>query len=843
MLIVLQIMTARLLPVSQYATYALVLAMASLLQTLTSCGLPRVTARFLSQADEDVSSAELRRLAFGVVAVRLLVSGAVAAGGFGVLAMVWPKLATAWPLWLAGSGYALAGALQIDADGAAQALKLQTASRRAAVGEPSARLIGAGVLILLRILNVETLLLLNMATSAVTGVGLLVAVAGRLSGRGHGNESLDWREVRRVAVGGYAGTLSWLVLSPAMVRLIASRVLPLEVFAGFSFVQALVVSAQRYAPSFVLFPLVEPLVMAVAARRRGGERLSAMLSLLVKIDTLVVGAAIVGVSAAGGAVVGVLTGGRYAQAGMFLPWLLAGVIANASHRGYEIGAVALGASGALGRALMLSLFWVAAAILLAPVLGVWPLLLCPLLDALSRFWLVQRAVSRVGGPAVLDSQGLAVIAASVFGLSLASAALVKVAHASAWGSIGAGVVGALLLVPIMISAPPFRSREAAILKALAPRLRRSLRQFEIRPPPLRVVVLTPRGRGGTGGVDRLMDSLRPRLGRHADMRVRFLTTRGRRRGLSPIVTLYALAWLGTACLLRRVDVVHVNLGADGGCYRKMALLALPRLFRTPYVLHLHASGFEIFWRSARTVARARIDGLFRDAARIVVLGEVWRRLVLEHVPETRARILVLPNASPLLEPTTPQRGEGVQILFLGELTRRKGVDVLIEALSLLGDSPSWSAVIAGDGDVQAFRRAVAAKGLTERVEASGWAGPETVKRLLRQSHILVLPSFEENLPMAVIEAFAAGLAVVATPVGAIPDILTPGVTGLLTPPGDASALAEALSRLICDAPFRRRLGEAAAVFHAERLDLNRYMTQLENVWRGITYKTSIDCKI
>jgi glycosyltransferase involved in cell wall biosynthesis len=809
-LIAFQAMTARLLPVSQYARYALVLAMASLLQTLTACGLPRVSARFLSRTDEGVSFAAL---------------------GLGVLAAIRPAFSTAWPFWLAGAGYALAGALQMDADGAAQALSLQRASRRGAVGEPLARLIGTALLASLGLLDVETLLVLSMATSALAGASLLIAVVRRLNTGDDGGDDLDWREVRRVAAGGYAGTLSWLMFSPAVVRLIASRVLPLEVFAGFSFVQTLAVSVQRYAPSFILFPLIEPLVMAGAARKRGRVRLAAMLSLLVKIDSLAVGAAIVGVSAAGGTILGLLTHGRYADAGVFLPLFLAGAIANASHRSYEIGAVALGVSGALSRSLVLSALWVGVAILSSPMWGVWPLLICPLTDALSRFWLVQRAADRVGGPRLLDGLGLAAIVFAALGLSLGDSALIEVVHAGSWSSVGIGASATVLFLLLLPIVQPLRRGEAAILVSIAPKLRSLLRLFAARRARLRVVVLTPRGRGGTGGVDRLMDSLRPLFDRRSDLEVRFLTTRGEGRRLSLFVTLHALVRLSAACLLRRVDAIHVNLGAEGGCYRKMALLALPRLLRTPYVLHLHGSGFEAFWKGAPPFVRARIDRLFFNAARIIVLGEVWRRLVLDHVPEADTRIVVLPNASPQLDTAPIDPGETIQILFLGELSRRKGVDVLVEALAMLDASAPWRAAIAGNGDVQAIRQAVASKRLSDRVDVSGWAAPTAVERSLRQSHILVLPSFEENLPMAVIEAFAAGLAVVTTPVGAIPDILHPGVTGLLVPPGDTAALAAALDLLIGDAALREGLGGAAQGLHAERLCLSRYELQLEAVWR------------
>ena len=75
-------------------------------------------------------------------------------------------------------------------------------------------------------------------------------------------------------------------------------------------------------------------------------------------------------------------------------------------------------------------------------------------------------------------------------------------------------------------------------------------------------------------------------------------------------------------------------------------------------------------------------------------------------------------------------------------------------------------------------------GLVSRVAVPGWVGSDGVERLIANSSILVLPSFVENLPMSVIEGMAAGLAVVATPVGAVEEIIEHEKTGLLIPPGD-----------------------------------------------------------
>jgi glycosyltransferase involved in cell wall biosynthesis len=335
-----------------------------------------------------------------------------------------------------------------------------------------------------------------------------------------------------------------------------------------------------------------------------------------------------------------------------------------------------------------------------------------------------------------------------------------------------------------------------------------------------------------------MDTLRPVFAERTDIDVRFLVTRGPSRLASPLVALRALARLVDASLRRQVDLVHVNLGAHGSCYRKIALLAIPRLLKLPYVLHLHGSAFESFWAEAPTVARRRIDRLFLEAAQVVVLGEPWRRLVIGRLPTVASRTVVLQNASPAFEAHVERGDDRAQLLFLGELGARKGSPILIDALSLLKTTKPWRAVIAGEGDAAPILAAVQRYSLGGCVNLPGWVGPSDVQALLATSHILVLPSFEENLPMAVIEAFAAGLAVVATPVGALPDILKHGETGLVVTPGDAEGLADALSTLIDDPALRRRLGAAAQAYHAEHLVLSGYADRLVEVWRAAAHAVS-----
>jgi glycosyltransferase involved in cell wall biosynthesis/O-antigen/teichoic acid export membrane protein len=831
-----QVALVRLLPPAGYARYALVVALAALLQTVTSLGIPRVLAKFVSGAGETLDATAARTLSLAMLGLRLsagllvLVAGALAVRLLGFEG----GGEAAGPLVAAGTAYALAGALQMDADALVQALRLQIASRRAAVGEPAARFLLVLGLTLAGDRDVAAVLWISAATSAGAAAMLIGPALKTLAARNAPAAlgTLDWREVRRVAVGGYGGTLSWLALSPAVIRLIAARVLPLEVFAGFSFVQTLTVSAQRYAPSFTLFPLIEPAVMADAARTGRADRLGAALSLLTKLDALLVGAAIVVVSAAGTPVLLVLTHGRYGEAAVFLPWMLAGIVANASHRSYEIAAIGLGVASALTRALALTLMWLAVAIVTAPWAGVWPLLLCPLGDALTRLWFIQSALDRKGAPGLIDLRGLSLILVVAAGVSVASASAATGLHAGALGEFGAALTGVGLFAVLAFALRPISPLEAAVLPAGRWFWTRFGRWAHASPGPLRVMVLTPRGFGGTGGVDRLMDGLRPLLDARRDVSIRFIATRGRRLWTSPVTSALAMARLTLACTLKQVDLIHVNLGARLGCYRKMALIAIPRRLGTPYVLHLHGSAFEAFWLAAPRFAQRRIDRLFRDAAQVVVLGEAGRKLVARRVPEAAPRITILPNATAPIEKQWGLSDQGVQLLFLGELSARKGASVLIEALGRLRTDVPWRAVIAGDGHVAAARRSVKRFGLCGRVRLTGWVGAAEIERLLATSDILVLPSFEETLPMAVIEAFGAGLAVIATPVGAVPDILKPGETGMTVAPGDVAGLTEAIDVLIEDPVLRDRLGAAAGAYHAAHLSLAPYAELLVGLWRA-----------
>lgn len=281
----------------------------------------------------------------------------------------------------------------------------------------------------------------------------------------------------------------------------------------------------------------------------------------------------------------------------------------------------------------------------------------------------------------------------------------------------------------------------------------------------------------------------------------------------------------------RLDLVHINLASCGSTYRKLVVARWARALGVPYVIHLHGSEFRAFWSGAGPRVDRAIHELFRRAGRVVVLGSVWRDFVAERVPDARARITIVPNA--VENPRVPHKGggESVHILFMGRIGERKGVPDLVRALARMRDVPGWRATIAGDGPVEALREKLAGLGLAERVSVPGWLGADDAASLLATGDILTLPSYAENLPMSVIEAMASGLGVVATPVGAVEDIVKEGETGFLVAPGDDEALARALTRLVGDPELRYRVGAAAQAYQREHLSIQPYAARMVSVWR------------
>ncbi|MFN7693957.1 MAG: glycosyltransferase family 4 protein [Burkholderiales bacterium] len=339
----------------------------------------------------------------------------------------------------------------------------------------------------------------------------------------------------------------------------------------------------------------------------------------------------------------------------------------------------------------------------------------------------------------------------------------------------------------------------------------------------------PTGQGGIASVLREYAA----AGWFDEGAVRLLVThhdRSRWGRVGPALSgLVRLVW---ALARGRVSLLHVHVSHGASFWRKL-LLCLPAfLLRVPVLAHLHGSDFEPFYAEGGALRRACLRFMLRRSFRVLALSTQWCDWVRSVEPQARVQLMFnsLQGLSP--EAAALEPAECPTALFLGRISERKGSFTLLQAFAQVATRvPSARLVVGGDGEVERFKAECQRLGLSERVDVLGWMDGAQKQALLRDAWLLVLPSHREGLPMAILEALAQGRPVISCPVGGIPEAVVAGATGLLVPPGNVLALAEALDQLLSDRPLARQMGVAALAHFQARFSHRANLPQLLALYR------------
>ena len=251
------------------------------------------------------------------------------------------------------------------------------------------------------------------------------------------------------------------------------------------------------------------------------------------------------------------------------------------------------------------------------------------------------------------------------------------------------------------------------------------------------------------------------------------------------------------------DVVHINPSLNTNSLLRDGLFML--------FLRITGQCVLVFFHGWDEVLSERIhtSGLrcwlmratFGTAARLLVLADGFREQLVEMGIE-REKIFTITTMfdGAQLKAVRESHGEsGRTVLFLSRFVREKGIFELLDAFTrVAGKFPDARMIMAGDGPVcKELEQAINEAGLAEQVELPGYLRGDDKARVLMAADIFVLPTYYgEGCPVSMLEAMAAGLAVISTPVGGIPDILRDGENGTLLPSADPDLIYKALYRLM-----------------------------------------------
>lgn len=282
------------------------------------------------------------------------------------------------------------------------------------------------------------------------------------------------------------------------------------------------------------------------------------------------------------------------------------------------------------------------------------------------------------------------------------------------------------------------------------------------------------------------------------------------------------------------DAVHIHMSYKGSFARKCLIHKLCAKYGVKDVIHLHGSEFQKWYDESSEKLKAKIRTLLRECGAMIVLGEAWNERIKTIEPKTNT--VVVNNTVHIPADVAHWDKECLRVLFLGVLIKRKGVENLLEAIALLkkrGTISKTKFLIAGTGEEEAFLKKKAKDlGIENSVEFLGWTTGDEKEKLLKECQVLVLPSYNEGLPVAVLEAISYGLPVIATRVGDMETAVKDGYNGLLTDPGDVEGLANAIERLK-DETVYTAFGANARTLAESRFSDEHYFSTLAKLYNEI----------
>ena len=348
---------------------------------------------------------------------------------------------------------------------------------------------------------------------------------------------------------------------------------------------------------------------------------------------------------------------------------------------------------------------------------------------------------------------------------------------------------------------------------------------------IRVTIVAP-GPQSEGGIRSVVSRILPRLEAHQELEVVWLASQ--RSGSAAAKLFCVLKSLAKALYyLPKSDVVHVHGTVGLSLLRKSIFIWLARITKCHIIFHFHApqTVFEQFFAKPG-ILRAYSRGTLRQCDALVVLSESWGETVRSEFPESNIVVIYNPVAESLgaskADLTVPRN-----VLYLAHLIKRKGYDDLIQAFALVAESvPDAQLIFCGSGEVEHAQRLSADLGIANRVEFRGWISEKEKTVELARAAVFCLPSYDEGLPMGILEAMSSGVAIVTTPVGGVPDVLTHERNALLIEPGDIDDLGRQLSRLLTDVQLRDRLSKEA-LRDSDKFHPDRIAAHWVELYRGI----------
>lgn len=284
-------------------------------------------------------------------------------------------------------------------------------------------------------------------------------------------------------------------------------------------------------------------------------------------------------------------------------------------------------------------------------------------------------------------------------------------------------------------------------------------------------------------------------------------------------------------LIDHPDLVHIHSSFGPSFYRKLPFIYMASFAGVPIINHIHGADFDSFYLNASEKKKKQIRDAYSRCKKLIALSAEWKERLSKIVEENK--VVIIENYSVLnLEAFNNRNNRKVNntVLFLGEIGRRKGCyDIPAVMKKVAEQIPSVKFVLAGAGtpeDEAAIHSLISENHVEDNVVFPGWVRGETKEKLLNEADVFFLPSYNEGMPMSILDAMGYGLPIVSTNVGGISKIVHDGSNGCCCEPGDIERFATAIVEILKDDVIRHRYAETSYQIVSSQYSLNQHLEKL-----------------
>lgn len=282
-------------------------------------------------------------------------------------------------------------------------------------------------------------------------------------------------------------------------------------------------------------------------------------------------------------------------------------------------------------------------------------------------------------------------------------------------------------------------------------------------------------------------------------------------------------------LMKNVKIVHIHGASYSSFWRKCIFINLSYLFKIKVIYHIHGGEFHIFFSKYPKFVKQTLQ----KCDVVIVLSSFWKDFFEKEV--CHKKIIIINNIidKPIKLDILEDKNT-CNLLFLGLLSRNKGIYDILEVLHKFYKDYKGKIClyIGGNGEITTVKELICKNQLNEIVKFMGWVSKERKCEVFSNSDIFVLPSYNEGLPISILEAMSYKLPIISTPVGGIPEVVENNVNGLLIEPGNQIELKAAIDKLLYNPELRKRMGEVSykrsLLYFPENVE-----KQLEQVYREL----------